>query len=596
MRIINDEQAVTVTLETILLFTITVMMLGMVMISFQNINERASEVVMREQYASIGNDVASKIIDMDIEVKASLSEDSVVEIRKEINFPPLIADRSYEVEISEDGVIVRSATNPPVTVIVPLDPDVNVAVGSKVHSMVAEHALIYEHNGQIMFENGGVEAISDSIWPTISFLAPNNGAILSDVETITVLALDNLGISRVEYYVDGYYQTTVSDSPYSWEWNTYSISDGTYTVAAMVYDRAGHYSSDTRTYVIDNGVDSVPPTGKIVSPLNGTITDYNPLLIEAIVSDNIAIDYNSIEIWLVETGNNTWINVTSSATITNTSLTKYNIQYLPPNPLLSETYEVYVNASELFYGSGDPENKNVSLHWEFTIIPITDITNPTLSIDSPLNAGYLVVGENVEVGYAATDNAAGDSGIDFMVINYTYNGTDVYTHRENISTYPIVVDAITNTWQFDQLYIGNGSYEYNVTVYDRAGNSAYAEIGPFIAPFGQAADLVVDNKDVDTSVKIIEFTIRSSGPLIEITGMDVTFTSSKLTGIYFSGVPKWSSGAGILSMAKVTFSPYPVPTSNTATKLTFKADPGDIHIKIYFGDGSSIDVDVINVV
>ncbi|MBW6519319.1 MAG: hypothetical protein K0A89_12585, partial [ANME-2 cluster archaeon] len=293
MRIMNDEQAVTVTLETILLFTITVMMLGMVMLAFNSINDRASETVMNEQYASIGNDVASKIVDMDVEIKASLLEDSVVEIRKELNLPPLIANKPYEVEITTGKITVSSASSPFVSVVVPLDPDVNVADGSKVHSMVADHTLIYEHNGQILFENGGVDAIPDNTWPTISILTPNNGAKVSDIATITVLALDNGGISRVEYYIDGYYQTTVSNAPYSWKWNTYSTSDGTYTIAAMVYDRAGHYNSDTRSYTVDNGVDSMPPTGEIVSPLNGTVTDYNPLLIKAIVRDNIAIDFSS---------------------------------------------------------------------------------------------------------------------------------------------------------------------------------------------------------------------------------------------------------------------------------------------------------------
>ena len=337
------------------------------MLSFNSINDRASETVMREQYASIGNDVASKIVDMDMEIKASLLEDSVVEIRKEMNLPTLIANKPYEIEISTGKITVSSASSPFVTVIIPLDPDVNVADGSKVHSMVAEHTLIFEHNGQILFENGGVDAISDDTWPTISILTPNNGAMVSDIETITVLALDNIGISRVEYYIDGYYQTTVTNSPYSWEWNTYSTSDGTYTIAAMVYDRAGHYNSDTRTYTVDNGMDSVPPTGEIVSPLNGTTTDFNPILIEAIVRDNIAIDLSSIKIELYNVDNDTLENITAIATITNTSLTEYTIRYLPSTPFYADTYEVYVNASELFYGSGDPENKNVTLEWNFTI-------------------------------------------------------------------------------------------------------------------------------------------------------------------------------------------------------------------------------------
>jgi hypothetical protein len=598
MRMINDERAVTVTLETILLFTITVMMLGMVMISFQSINERASETVMGEQYTSIGNDVATKIVDMDVEIKASLLEDSVIDVRKEINLPSLIADKPYEVEVSTGQVTVTSASSPYVSVIVPLDPDVNVADGSKVHSMVEQHFLIYEHNGQIMFENGGVEAISDEIWPTISILTPNNGALLSDIETVTVLALDNVGISRVEYYIEGSYETTVSNSPYSWEWNTYSTSDGTYTVTAMVYDRAGHYSSDTRTYIVDNGVDGVAPTGEIVSPDNGTITDYNPLLIEAIVRDNIAIDYSSIKIELYNVDNVTLENVTASATITNTSLTEYTIQYLPSTPFYADTYEVKVYAAELFYGAGDPENKNVTLEWNFTIIPITDTTDPTLAITYPLNVGYLLAGENIQVGYDVTDNTAvDDSGIDYLVINVTYNSTNVYTHRENISSYPIVVDSVTSIWQFSELYVEQRSYEYNVTVYDRAGHSNYLELGPFVVPFGQAADLVVDDTDINADSLVVEFNIRSTGPDLDINGLYVEFSDGKLADIYFGGT-HWASPDEGKPDASVNFANYRVPITDTPVKLVFSKpiptlDPPTF-VTLYFFDGTSKDIYVIH--
>ncbi|MDF1531767.1 MAG: Ig-like domain-containing protein [ANME-2 cluster archaeon] len=600
MRIMNDEQAVTVTLETILLFTITVMMLGMVMLAFNSINDRASETVMKEQYASIGNDVASKIVDMDVEIKASLLKDSVVEIQKELNLPPLIANKPYEIEITAGKIIVSSASSPFVSVVVPLDPDVNVADGSKVHSMVADHTLIYEHNGQIMFENGGVDAMPDNTWPTISILTPNNGAKVSDIATITVLALDNVGISRVEYYIDGYYQTTVSNVPYSWKWNTYSTSDGTYTIAAMVYDRAGHYNSDTRSYTVDNGVDSMPPTGEIVSPLNGTVTDYNPVLIEAIVRDNIAIDFSSIEIWLFETGNGTWTDITPFATITNTTLTEYNIQYLPPTPLYSETYEVYVNASELFYGSGDPKNKNVSLWWNFTIVPITDTTNPTITITSPVSSGDLVTGNPFRVEYTATDNTAGDdSGIDYLVINVTLNSSFVYTKRVNISTYPNVIKTVTSAKTFTQTYVEYGIYTYNVTVYDRAGHSAIAETGPFTVPSGMASELEGDFIDTNIIGSKVDFIIRSKGPAITINKMDIDYPSGeKLKYINFDGVTKWSS-SGTVPIISAAFAPtQTVTTADRMVTFELKTPPAAtkwpdgelIQVTVYFTDGTSTDI------
>lgn len=602
MRIINDERAVTVTLETILLFTITVMLLGMVMLAFNSINDRASETVMKEQYTSIGNDIASKILDMDVEIKASLLEDSVVVIRKDLNLPPLIANKPYVIEISTGKITVSSASSPIVSVIVPLDPDVNVADGSRVHSMVADHTLVYEHNGQIMFENGGVNAISDNIWPTISILTPNNGAKVSDTTTITVLALDNIGISRVEYYIDGYYQTTVSNSPYSWKWNTYSISDGTYTVAAMVYDRAGHYSSDTRIYTVDNGVDAVPPTGEIVSPLNGTITDYNPVPIKAIVRDNIAIDINSIKIELYNVDNDTLENITASATITNTSLNEYTISYLPSEPFFADTYEVYVYAAELFYGSGDPENKNVTLEWNFTIVPMTDSTNPTIAILWPISSADLVTGNPIRIEYMATDNTAGDdSGIDYLVFNVTLNDSDVYTKRVNISTYPTVIKSVTSAKTFIQTYVEYGIYTYNVTVYDRAGHSAIAYAGPFTVPSGMAAELEGDFIDTNLLGSKVDFRIRSKGPDIMISGMDINYPSGdNLKFIHFDGVTKWSSsGGGTPPVISATFAPtQTVTTADRIVTFELKTPPATakwpdgelIQVTVYFTDSTSTDI------
>jgi len=590
MRMINDERAVTVTLETILLFTITVVLLGMVMMSFNSINERASETVMREQYASIGNDVASKIVDMDVEIQGSLLEDSVVEIRKEMNLPSLIANKPYEIEISTGKITVSSASSPFVTVIVPLEPDVNVADGSKVHSMVAEHTLIYEHSGQIMFENGGVDAILDDIWPTISILTPYNNARVVVIETITVLALDNIGISRVEYYIDGYYQTTVSNSPYSWEWNTNYTSDGFYTVTAMVYDRAGHYSSDTRTYYVDNGVDFLPPTGEIVSPLNGTITDYNPVLIEAIVRDNFAINFSSIKIELYNGSD--WKDITANSTITNTSLTEYTISYLPSTPFANDTYGVYVYAEEQFYESPE-DNRNVTLEWNFTIIPINDINNPIVSITLPQNSGDLVAGEPIKVGYSITDTAVNDSGIDYIIINVTYNSTVVYTHRENVSSYPIVVYDPSGVWSFSETYVPGGIYEYNITVYDRARNNNSAPMETFIAPSGMAANLIVDNEDINSADTIVEFKIRSSGPVVEIIGMDVNYPTYnpgiKLYRIDFDGDLGKEKNGGENNPISWTFPFITVTTTDTVVKFTMGTLPAgdDISITIYFTDSTS---------
>jgi len=471
-----------------------------------------------------------------------------------------------------------------------------VADGSKVHSMVAEHILVYEHSGQIMFENGGMDARLDDIWPTISILTPYNNARVVGIETITVLALDINGISRVEYYIDGYYQTTVSDSPYSWEWNTYYTSDNSYTVTAMVYDRAGHYSSDTRTYYVDNGVDFVPPTGEIVSPLNGTSTDYNPVLIEAIVRDNFAINFSSIKIELYNGSD--WEDITthSNTTITNTSLTEYTIRYLHSTQFANDTYGVYVYAEEQFYEYPDEnKNKNVTLEWNFTIIPINDINNPTVEITFPLNPIHLVVGDYIEVGYDITDTSVNDSGIDYFIINVTYNSTEVYTHPENVSSYQNVVYETSGFYEFPKSYVDQGSYEYNITVYDRAGNSADDEIVSLTSSFGQEYYLVVDNIDTNSDAKIVKFKISSNGPTIYIDGLNISKPVGKEIDKLFFGS---NFNPNRIIPYEWTFTTdRTITTADTDVTLTFLENlpvSEEIYLTFIFSDGTSKYISIIS--
>ncbi len=587
MRMINDEQAVTVTIETILLFSITVMLLGMVMLSFQSINNQASETVMRELYASIGNDIASKILDMDKEVKASLSKGSIVSIENEIDLYSTVANKPYLVELEEGNVIVQTIGSPKVTVKVPFNPDINIVSGSTLYSTSDEHVIVYDPNGQIMFKNGGVAATVDNIWPEVAIVYPFSMSTIDGTTEIKVDVWDDIEVAKVEYYIDGSYETQKA-FPFSWEWDTTTISYGTYTITALAYDRAGHYSYDTSTYFVDS-LDLEPPTAEIISPVNGSSTDYNPPTIKAVVRDNIAIDNSSIKLLWLGTDD-----VTANATITNTTIREYTIEYIPDS-LAVGTYDVELYAEELFYGSGSEYNKNVSLWWNFTIKAIPDTANPTANINFPIRDDHLVAGEHIKVSYDASDT---DSGIDYLIINVTDNQSNVYERRENVSIYPTVIKSVSSTWQFSQVYELGKTYTYNVTVYDRAGNSYNpGQLGPFKVLTGQASNLIVDNTDTNSDDKIITFTIRSSGPDIDISGMYVSSSSKKLTKLEFDGTTKWSSTSGEGTPYEVPFggSLYRVPTTDTATTLTFNADPGTVQITIRFDDGTTKDVSITNI-
>lgn len=586
MRMIHDEQAVTVTIETILLFSITVMLLGMVLLSFQSINEQASETVMREMYGSIGNDIASKILDMDKEVKASLSQGSIVSIENEIDLYPTVANKPYLVELDKGNVIVQTIGSPEVTVKVPFNPDINVVPGSSLYSTTGEHVIIYDANGQIMFKNSGVAATVDNQWPEVAIVYPFSMSTIDNTTEIKVDVWDDIEVAKVEYYIDGNYETYKA-FPFTWKWDTTTISDGTYTITALAYDRAGHYSYETNTYIVDNGLDLEAPTAEIISPANGSSTDFNPPTIKAVVSDNIAIDNSSIELWLDS------VDVTANATITNTTIREYTIEYIPPANLTESTYDVELYAEELFYGSGNSLNKNVTLRWNFTIEAIPNTADPTANFNFPLRDDHLVAGEYITVSYDASDT---DSGIDYLIINVTYNQSNVSERRENVSMYPTVIYSVSSSWQFLEVYELGKTYTYNFTVYDRAGNSYNpGQMGPFTVLTGEASHLIVNYSDFNTDSKEVEFYIHSSGPDIDIDGMDVTFSQGKLEEIYFGGVLHASPSA-VKPLAEVTFANYRVPTTDTSLKLVFSfvflAADDPLFITIYFKDGTSKNLDI----
>lgn len=100
--------------------------------------------------------------------------------------------------------------------------------------------------------SSGVESIStdaafstnstgDTIPPVISITAPVNGATVSGTISVTAAATDNVGVSSVQFLVDGSsVGGPIATSPYQVSWNTSAASNGTHVIAASALDAAGN--------------------------------------------------------------------------------------------------------------------------------------------------------------------------------------------------------------------------------------------------------------------------------------------------------------------------------------------------------------------
>ena len=95
---------------------------------------------------------------------------------------------------------------------------------------------------------------TDATPPTTQITAPANGATVSGNVTITATASDNVGVTSIEIYVDGALKATGTTSPFSYTWNSATVTNGTHTIYSKALDAAGNVgTSATVTVTVNNG-------------------------------------------------------------------------------------------------------------------------------------------------------------------------------------------------------------------------------------------------------------------------------------------------------------------------------------------------------
>jgi hypothetical protein len=115
---------------------------------------------------------------------------------------------------------------------------------------------------------------SATVTPGVAITSPASGAILQGTISITANASDNLGITGVQFALDGAaLGSAVTVPPYTVRWNTTTVSNGPHTVTAVVSDPAGKTASQSVNVSISNnpsvGSKTILPV-EVVGP-DGTV-------------------------------------------------------------------------------------------------------------------------------------------------------------------------------------------------------------------------------------------------------------------------------------------------------------------------------------
>ncbi|RII27488.1 MAG: hypothetical protein CXR30_15370 [Geobacter sp.] len=360
--------------------------------------------------------------------------------------------------------------------------------------------------------------VPEGFAPTVSITSPTNNASVSGIVSVATEALDNVGVTNVEIYVNGQLLTTEATAPYLFSWDTSGLASGVYNITAKAYDAAGNVGKSVEVSV--NVVsDSMPPTVSITAPFNNaTVSGLVPVSISA--DDNIGV--SKVELY----GNGVLLFVSN----------------VPPYNYSWNTAAVsngnYILSAKSYDASG-----NIGQSSDVAVSVINDTAAPSVAITSPYSNATL--GGTVVVNASASDNI-GVSKVEFYL-----NG--ILKSTATTAPYNFNWDTTTTV---------NGAYSLSAMAYDASGN------------IGQSPNVVVtvDNVTVsnDTTAPIIAITAPYSN--VTVTGtVLVTAVSFDNVGVskvefYLNGVLTSSSAT-----APYRFSWNTAMVTNDAYALTAKA-------------------------
>lgn len=291
-------------------------------------------------------------------------------------------------------------------------------------------AKAYDAAGNVgQSSNVAVMVVNDTTPPSVMVTSPSNSAILSSTVAVTASANDNVGVSSVEFYENGTLLSATNVAPYSYNWNTTALANGSYTLIARAYDVSGNMSqSDNIVVTVNNtGHDATAPTVSVVAPLNNaSVSGVVPVTASAF--DNVGV--TRVRFYVNGSLKST---VTAAPFIFNWNTTA----------LANGNYTLYVRAS-------DAAN-NTKQSSPIAVKVFKDTVAPSVFVTAPANNA--TVSGIVAIALDAADNAA-VTKVE-LYVNNVLQGT--------ASTAPYGYNWNTTT-------LANGTYTLAATVYDGSGN------------------------------------------------------------------------------------------------------------------------------
>ena len=272
----------------------------------------------------------------------------------------------------------------------------------------------YNATGESAYSN--LVSVPELSPPVVSVTSPSNNSSVGGSISVTANATDNVGVTKVEFYVNGVLQSSDTASPYVFSWNTASLASGSYALMAKAYDAAGNVgqSSDVAVSVVN---DSTAPTVSLTAPANNaTVT--GTVTLTATATDNVGV--SKVEFY--ENG--------SLLSATNT--TPYSYSWSTAS-VANGAYTLYAKAYDSAGNIGQSTNVTVTVSNDATPPTVTAFTLPATATSLTVPVSSFTATDNVGVtGYLITTSsiapAASATGWSTTVpASFTFTATGTQT-------------------------------------------------------------------------------------------------------------------------------------------------------------------------
>lgn len=272
---------------------------------------------------------------------------------------------------------------------------------------------------------------ADTTPPGVTLTAPAEGSGVSGTVAVSANATDEVGVSKVEFYVDSTLTNTTSASPYGFQWDTTRAANGQHLLTAKAYDSAGNFSNSSYYVTVQNGDSQAPtapgnPSAKATSPTNIALT-------WAASTDNVGVVGYRI--------------VRNSALLTQVGATTS----FQDSQALPNTQYTYTLTALDAAGNQSPASSPATA----TTPNVGDSQAPTAPASLSATA---ISSQQINLSWAASTDNVGVAGYD--------------VYRAANGGAPQKVTSVTTTTYGDTGLKANTQYSYYVKARDTAGNTS----------------------------------------------------------------------------------------------------------------------------